>query len=169
MAFLLMFVTLLHLITLAMVFIATMEKSWWTWDHMEQADLWHKCTYDNKTNTLMCTSATENDWLQSVQALMVLSVILSSISFVTFICQLFITSRRGLFYFSGLSQIVAGLVTFAAVLIYTFRRKDILQDPQELSKGRFGYCFILAWVCVPLLLSSGVLYIHLRKKTHTAA
>lgn len=123
----------------------TTLQSWWTWDHMEQADLWHKCTYDNKTNTLMCTSATENgtythalwidmnrnewwflllsargwvtevshvsavsDWLQSVQALMVLSVILSSISFVTFICQLFITSRRGLFYFSGLSQIVAG-------------------------------------------------------------
>lgn len=64
---------------------------------------------------------------------------------------------------------LSGLSTFAAVLIYTFQRKEILQDPRELSKGHFGYCFILAWVCIPLLLSSGVLYVHLRKKTHTAA
>ncbi|KAF4093831.1 hypothetical protein AMELA_G00006270 [Ameiurus melas] len=169
MAFLLIFVTLLHLITLAMMFIATMEKSWWTWDEVERADLWHKCIYDNNTDTFMCTSAAENDWLQSVQALMVLSVILSSISFILFICQLFSMSRRALFYVSGLTQIFAGLSTFAAVLIYTFQRKEILQDPRELSKGHFGYCFILAWVCVPLLLSSGVLYVHLRKKTHTAA
>ncbi|KAF5901058.1 epithelial membrane protein 3-like, partial [Clarias magur] len=107
MAFLLMFVTLLHLITLAMVFIATMEKSWWTWDNVDRADLWHNCIYNNNTDTLMCTSASENDWLQSVQALMVLSVILSSLSFIVFIWQLFTTSRKGLFYFSGLSQIFA--------------------------------------------------------------
>ncbi|TSU49993.1 Epithelial membrane protein 3 [Bagarius yarrelli] len=147
----------------------TAIQSWWAWDSVKQADLWHKCIYDNTTDTLMCTSASENDWLQSVQALMVLSVILSSISFVVFICQLFTTSRRGLFYFSGLSQIFAGIATFAAVLIYTFQRKEILQDPRELTNGQFGYCYILAWVCVPLLLSSGVLYVHLRKKAHTAA
>ncbi|XP_058229332.1 epithelial membrane protein 3 [Hemibagrus wyckioides] len=169
MAFLLMFVTLLHLVSLAMVFIATMEKSWWTWDSVDRADLWHKCIYDNTTDTMMCTTVSQNDWLQSVQALMVLSVILSSISFIVFICQLFTTSRKGLFYFSGLTQIFAGLTTFAAVLIYTFQRREILQDPPELTKGYFGFCFILAWVCVPLLISSGVLYVHLRKKTHTAA
>ncbi|KAM9443622.1 epithelial membrane protein 3 [Clarias gariepinus] len=169
MAFLLMFVTLLHLITLAMLFIATMEKSWWTWDNVDRADLWHNCIYDNTTDTMMCTSASENDWLQSVQALMVLSVILSSLSIIVFIWQLFTTSRRGLFYFSGLSQIFAGLATFAAVLIYTFQRKEILQHPQKRHDGHFGYCFILAWVCVPLLFSSGVIYVHLRKKTHTAA
>ncbi|KAK3512386.1 hypothetical protein QTP70_007473 [Hemibagrus guttatus] len=60
MAFLLMFVMLLHLVTLAMVFIATMEKSWWTWDSVDRADLWHKCIYDNATHTMMCTTVSEN-------------------------------------------------------------------------------------------------------------
>lgn len=57
-----------------------------------------------------------------------------------------------------------GFAAFAAVLIYTFQRSEILQDVQELEMGRFGYCYILAWVCVPLLLISGALYVHLRKR-----
>lgn len=59
---------------------------------------------------------------------------------------------------------VAGFADFAACLIFTFQRKEILNDFRDLSKGRFGYCFILAWICVPLLLISGILYVHLRKK-----
>ncbi|XP_066529293.1 epithelial membrane protein 3 isoform X2 [Hoplias malabaricus] len=169
MAFLLMIVTVLHLVTLAMLFIATMEKSWWTMEFVENVDLWHKCSYDNSTDTWLCASASENEWLHSVQALMVLSVVLSSVSFLVFLGQLFTMSRGGLFYFTGICQIFAGLAAFAAVLIYTFRREDILQEPLEKLQGHFGYCFILAWVCVPLLFISGVLYMHLRKKGETAA
>lgn len=58
----------------------------------------------------------------------------------------------------------AGFADFAACLISTFHRKEIFDDSRVLNKGHFGYCFILAWLCVPLLLVSGVLYIHLRKK-----
>lgn len=57
-----------------------------------------------------------------------------------------------------------GLTAFSAALIYTLHNKEILQDSRELTSGHFGYCFILAWVCVPFLLCSGVIYIHLRKK-----
>ncbi|KAL7837746.1 hypothetical protein SRHO_G00274570 [Serrasalmus rhombeus] len=163
MVLLLMMVTVLHLVTLAILFIATMEKSWWTLDNVENVDLWHKCMYDNNTETWLCASVNENEWLQSVQALMVLSVVFSSMSFLVFLGQLFTMSRGGLFYFTGFCQILAGLAAFAAVLIYTFQRELILQFSKELSKGRFGYCFILAWVCVPLLICSGVLYVHLRK------
>uniref|UniRef100_A0A8B9H140 Epithelial membrane protein 3 n=1 Tax=Astyanax mexicanus TaxID=7994 RepID=A0A8B9H140_ASTMX len=60
MAFLLMTVTVLHLITLAMLFIATIEKSWWTLDDVENVDLWHKCIHDNNTDTWLCASTTEN-------------------------------------------------------------------------------------------------------------
>ncbi|XP_062842624.1 epithelial membrane protein 3 [Trichomycterus rosablanca] len=169
MAFLLIAVTTLHLIILAMLFIATAEKSWWTWENVEKADLWHKCFYDNSTGTLMCSSANENEWLRSVQALMVLSVLVSSLCLLVFLFQLFTTSKQGLFYFSGLGQIFAGLSVFSAVLIYTIQRKEILQDPRELSQGHFGYCYVLGWVCVPLLLGSGVLYVHLRKKKSFAA
>lgn len=62
------------------------------------------------------------------------------------------------------SVTLTGLTDFAACLIFTFHRKEILNDSRDLGKGRFGYCFILAWLCVPLLLISGVLYGHLRKK-----
>ncbi|KAK6307967.1 epithelial membrane protein 3 [Coregonus clupeaformis] len=164
MAYLLMFVTLLHLITLAMLFIATMEKSWWVWDGMENSDLWYNCRFDNDTGTWLCASTKETEWLQSVQVLMVLSVVFSSVSFLVFLGQLFTMSKGGLFYFTGLCQVFAGLTAFAAALIYTLHNQEILQDSQELIKGHFGYCFILAWVCVPLLLISGVMYIHLRKK-----
>lgn len=58
----------------------------------------------------------------------------------------------------------SGLNAFTAVLIYTLRNKEILQDSRELSSGHFGYCFYLVWVCVPLLLCSGIMYIHLRKR-----
>ena len=57
-----------------------------------------------------------------------------------------------------------GLTAFTAALIYTLHNKEILLDSWENKTGHFGYCFILAWVCVPLLLCSGVMYIHLRKK-----
>jgi hypothetical protein len=60
--------------------------------------------------------------------------------------------------------IFLGLTAFAAALIYTLHNKDILQDSRELTHGHFGYCYILAWTCVPMLLVSGLLYIHLRKK-----
>uniref|UniRef100_A0A3Q2YF77 Epithelial membrane protein 3b (MAM blood group) n=1 Tax=Hippocampus comes TaxID=109280 RepID=A0A3Q2YF77_HIPCM len=148
MAFLLMFVTLLHLITLAMLFISTMEKVWRS---------------GNVPGGCM-TTFQELEWLHAVQVLMVLSVVFSSVSFLIFLGQLFTMSKGGLFYFTGLCQVFAGLTALSAVLIYTLHNKEILQDSREVTSGHFGYCFILAWVCVPLLLCSGIIYVHLRKK-----
>ncbi|XP_029007883.1 epithelial membrane protein 3 [Betta splendens] len=164
MACLLVSVTVLHLVALATLLIATLEKSWWVWDDLEVSDLWYNCFHDNASDTWLCSSAYESDWLQSVQALMILSVVFSSISFLVFVGQLFTLSQGGLFYCTGLCQAFAGFTDFAACLIFTFHRKEILSDSKDLSKGRFGYCFILAWLCVPLLLVSSVLYVHLRKK-----
>lgn len=88
MAYLLIFVILLHLITLAMLFIATMEKvligvwhvmsvhisvsavhcimshfsfqSWWEWGGLENSDLWYNCRFDNFTGIWLCASSKEN-------------------------------------------------------------------------------------------------------------
>ncbi len=57
------------------------------------------------------------DWLQSVQALMVLSVVFSSISFLVFLGQLFTMSKGGLFYFTGLCQAFAGVWRFIQYVI----------------------------------------------------
>uniref|UniRef100_A0A8C6SRY3 Si:dkey-264d12.4 n=1 Tax=Neogobius melanostomus TaxID=47308 RepID=A0A8C6SRY3_9GOBI len=164
MVLLLISITVLHLSSLAMLLISTLEKAWWIWDDSEISDLWYNCFQDNSTKTWLCAATNENDWLQSVQALMVLSVVFSSISFLVFLGQLFAMSKGGLFYFTGFCQAFAGLTDFAACVIFTFHRKEILADTRDLNNGRFGYCFILAWVCVPLLLVSGVMYVHLRKK-----
>ncbi|XP_077428813.1 epithelial membrane protein 3 isoform X2 [Vanacampus margaritifer] len=164
MVLLLISLTVLHLVTLSMLLVATLEKSWWVWDNSEISDLWYNCFHDNATDTWLCAATNESDWLQSVQALMVLSVVFSSISLLVFATQLFTLSKGGLFYLTGLCQAFAGFTDFAACLIFTFHRKEILHDSRDLGKGHFGYCFILAWLCVPLLLISGVLYGHLRKK-----
>ncbi|CAL8402964.1 unnamed protein product [Arctogadus glacialis] len=163
MVLLLLCVTVMHLVTLALLLIATLEKSWWVWSDSEVTDLWYKCFHDNTTDEWLCAT-NEIDWLHSIQALMVLSVVLSLISFLVFVGQLFTLSTGGLFYLTGLCQTFSGFAAFAACLIFTFRRKEILDDVRDLSTGHFGYCFIMAWVCVPLLLLSGVLYVHLRKK-----
>ncbi|XP_056589461.1 epithelial membrane protein 3b [Triplophysa dalaica] len=164
MASLLIFVTLLHLVILAVLFIATMEKFWWVWDDTESSDLWYNCRFDNETEGWFCATSDETEWLQAVQVLMVLSVVFSGISFLVFLGQLFTMSKGGLFYLTGVCQVFAGLNDFTASLIYTLHYKEILKDSRELSSGHFGFCFVLAWVCVPLLLCSGIVYIHLRKR-----
>ncbi|XP_076605370.1 epithelial membrane protein 3 [Chaetodon auriga] len=164
MVLLLISITVLHLVTLAMLLIATLEKSWWVWTDSEITDLWHNCFHDNDTNTWLCATTSESDWLQAVQALMVLSVVFSSISFLVFLGQLLTLSKGVLFYFTGFCQAFAGFTDFSACLIFTFHREEILNDSRDVSKGRFGFCFILAWLCLPLLLISAVLYVHLRKK-----
>lgn len=53
------------------------------------------------------------EWLQSVQATMVLSVIFSVLSLFLFFCQLFTLTKGGRFYITGFFQILAGkLVMF---------------------------------------------------------
>lgn len=49
-----------------------------------------------------------SEWLQPMQALMVLAVFLSSLSFLAFLVQLFMLSEGGLFYLTGLCQLCAG-------------------------------------------------------------
>ncbi|XP_041095302.1 uncharacterized protein LOC121307230 [Polyodon spathula] len=105
-----------------------------------------------------------SDWLHAVQALMVVSVLFSAISFLLFLYQLYSLRRGGLFYITGLFQIFSGLTVFSASLIYSLHAPEILSDSSLPPAGHFGYCFVVAWLCVPALLISGVLYIHLRKK-----
>ncbi|KAF0036427.1 hypothetical protein F2P81_011739 [Scophthalmus maximus] len=113
---------------------------------MENSDLWYNCRFDNFTGTWLCASSKETEWIQAVQVLMVLSVVFSSVSFLVFLGQLFTMSKGGLFYFTGLCQVFAGLMAFSAALIYTLHNKEILPSSKELTSGHFGYCFILAWI-----------------------
>lgn len=48
------------------------------------------------------------EWLQSVQAMMILSIIFSVLSLFLFFCQLFTLTKGGRFYLTGIFQILAG-------------------------------------------------------------
>lgn len=59
--------------------------------------------------TLRCLSVCLSpEWLQSVQAMMILSVIFSVLSLFLFFCQLFTLTKGGRFYITGVFQILAG-------------------------------------------------------------
>ncbi|PIO26652.1 hypothetical protein AB205_0127260 [Aquarana catesbeiana] len=93
---------------------------------------------------------------------MVLSVLFSSFSFMLFMCQLYTMDKGGLFYATGVFQILASLAVFSGAVIYASHVKEFHQDKPE--GGHFGHCFVLAWVAFPLSLVSGIMYIHLRKR-----
>ncbi|XP_006009718.1 epithelial membrane protein 3 [Latimeria chalumnae] len=160
MTFLLFGILTLHLIVLVLLYLATLEKAWWVSEGSYNENLWYDCHYNNDTDTWLCATASENEWRHAVQALMVLSVLFSSISFILFLCQLFTLKHGGLFYVTGIFQIFAGLADFTGAVIYAAHVQDFLKQ----TGGHFGYCFVLAWVAFPLSLASGVLYIHLRKR-----
>ncbi|MGH0180873.1 UNVERIFIED_CONTAM: hypothetical protein FKN15_005100 [Acipenser sinensis] len=117
MAALLIAVTVLHLLSLAMLFTAMLDKVWWVSPAVRNTDLWYNCLYTNYTGTWLCANSADN-----------------------------------------------GLTVFSASLIYSLHAPEILSDSSLPPAGHFGYCFVVAWLCVPALLISGVLYIHLRKK-----
>ncbi|CAJ0958879.1 unnamed protein product [Ranitomeya imitator] len=129
MSLLLFGITALHIIILIILFVATLDSSWWVLSQDETLNLWHDCIYNNSSESWMCTSVSTNgdpshtrypikctsqnvstksgQWFHAVQALVVLSVLFSSFSFMLFMCQLYTMDKGGLFYATGVFQILA--------------------------------------------------------------
>nr|XP_044989430.1 epithelial membrane protein 3 isoform X2 [Jaculus jaculus] len=163
MSLLLLMVSALHILILILLFVATLDKSWWTLSGKESLNLWYDCTWNTTTKTWDCSNVSENGWLKAVQVLMVLSLILCCLSFILFMFQLYTMRRGGLFYATGLCQLCTSAAVFSGALIYAIRAEEILAAKHP-PGGSFGYCFALAWVAFPLALVSGIVYIHLRKR-----
>ncbi|XP_004710467.1 epithelial membrane protein 3 [Echinops telfairi] len=162
MSLLLLVVSALHVLILILLFVATLDKSWWAFPGRESLNLWYDCKWNSSTDIWSCGNVSENGWLKAVQVLMVLSLILCCLSFILFMFQLYTMRRGGLFYATGFCQLCTSVAVFTAALIYTLHAREILG--KEAQGGNFGYCFALAWVAFPLALISGVVYIHLRKR-----
>ncbi|XP_038608940.1 epithelial membrane protein 3 [Tachyglossus aculeatus] len=163
MSVLLLVVSALHVLILILLFIATLDKAWWTLPGgRESVNLWYDCVQSNNSQTWACSHVSDNDWLRAVQALMVLSLLFCCFSFILFMFQLYTMRRGGLFYATGVCQLCTSVAVFTGAVIYAVH-------VEEFQKGRppggsFGYCFVLAWVAFPLALASGLIYIHLRKR-----
>ncbi|XP_003225892.1 epithelial membrane protein 3 isoform X2 [Anolis carolinensis] len=162
MGFLLFAVTALHVLILILLFVATLDKSWWVLPDKETVNIWYDCVLNDTTHSWLCHSVSESAWLQAVQAFMVLSLLFSSFAFIIFMCQLYTMKRGSLFYATGVFQILTAISVFTAAVIYTVH-VDEFQD-KRMPGGSFGYCFVLAWLSFPLAVISGIIYIHLRKK-----
>ncbi|KAM9296146.1 peripheral myelin protein 22 [Gastrophryne carolinensis] len=158
MLLLLLGIILLHVAVLVLLFVSTIVSSWLV-SNGYSADLWQNCT-EGASNTWNCLSASNNEWLQSVQAMMILSIIFSVISLFLFFCQLFTLTKGGRFYLTGIFQLLAALCIVAGASIFTARHSEWSKD----SSASFGFAYILAWVALPLSAISGIIYVILRKR-----
>ncbi|KAK6479685.1 peripheral myelin protein 22-like [Huso huso] len=156
MLFLLLGIVLLHIAALVLLFVSTIVSTW-VETSGSSADLWLNCSTTNGGSH--CDPANTSEWIQAVQATMILSIIFSVISLFLFFCQLFTLQKGGRFFFTGIFQILASLFVMSGATIYTLKNADWV--PESAS---YGYAYILAWVAFPLALISGCIYVILRKR-----
>ncbi|XP_054427188.1 peripheral myelin protein 22 [Pteronotus mesoamericanus] len=159
MLLLLLSIIVLHVAVLVLLFVSTIVSEWIV-GNGHATDLWQNCSTSSSGSVRHCFSSSANEWLQSVQATMILSVIFSVLSLFLFFCQLFTLTKGGRFYLTGIFQILAGLCVMSAASIYTVRHSEWHLN----SDYSYGFAYILAWVAFPLALLSGVIYVILRKR-----
>ncbi|XP_006097432.1 peripheral myelin protein 22 [Myotis lucifugus] len=159
MLLLLLGIIVLHVAVLVLLFVSTIVSQWFM-SNGHMMDLWQNCSMPGG-NTRVCVLSSTNEWLQSVQATMILSIIFSVLSLFLFFYQLFTITKGGRFYLTGIFQILAGLCVMSAASIYTVRHTEwhIYN-----SDNSYGFAYILAWVAFPLALLSGFIYVILRKR-----
>ncbi|KAJ8246266.1 hypothetical protein GJAV_G00265670 [Gymnothorax javanicus] len=156
MLLLLLGIIVLHVAALILLFISTIVSSWVV-GSTSSSDLWSNCT-STPVGT-QCASAFTGEWIQAVQALMILSIIFSFLSLFLFFCQLFTLQKGGRFFLTGIFQILASLFVLTGAIIYTVMSPTWVSDTMS-----FGFAYILAWVAFPLALISGLIYVILRKR-----
>nr|XP_020469516.1 peripheral myelin protein 22 [Monopterus albus] len=161
MLLLLLGIIFLHIAALVLLFVSTIV-SVWTTNETSTSDLWRNCTTTAAAG-YHCSPASTGEWIQAVQALMILSIIFSCLSLFLFFCQLFTLQKGGRFFLTGTFQILASeftpLNTMCGAIIYT-----VMSSGWVPEKDSFGYSYILAWVAFPLALVSGLIYVILRKR-----
>ncbi|KAM6163371.1 peripheral myelin protein 22 isoform 1-T1 [Rhynchocyon petersi] len=159
MLLLLLGIIILHVVVLVLLFVSTIVSQWLQ-GHGYATDLWQNCTVSSMSSVHHCFASSPNEWLQSVQATMILSIIFSVLSLFLFFCQLFTLTKGGRFYITGIFQILAGLCVMSAASIFTVRHPEWQPGPDY----TYGFAYILAWVAFPLALLSGMIYVILRKR-----
>lgn len=165
------FIIVFHIVSTAFLFISTIDNAWWVGDGFS-ADLWRVCTNSTnctEINDLSGTNTFEGySVMQAVQATMILSTILSCISFLIFLLQLFRLKQGERFVLTAIIQLMSCLCAMIGASIYTDQRQELHQNNRNLydllQGGTYGYSFILAWVAFAFTFISGLMYMILRKR-----
>ncbi|XP_030646497.1 epithelial membrane protein 2 [Chanos chanos] len=156
------FIILFHIVSILLLFIATIKNAWWVTDGVIfQTDLWYSCN-STKCYEIPNSASTTAGYLQAVQATMILATILCCVGFFVFILQLFRLKQGERFVFTAIIQLLSCLCVMIGASIYTAQRTSF--QSTEFYKGSYGYAFILAWVAFPMTLISGLMYLVLRKR-----
>ncbi|XP_072703904.1 epithelial membrane protein 3 isoform X1 [Ciconia boyciana] len=157
MSFLLFAVAALHVLILLLLFVITLDKGWWVLPDAEKLNLWYDCVFQNSTQSWLCASVANSPGLHAVRGLLLGALLLSSGAFGLFLWQLHAGPRGRRFAASAGTQLPAGLAVLVGAGLYA-------AQGGHPPGGHFGHCFVLAWLCGPLALASGVTYGHLRKR-----
>ncbi|KAJ8387537.1 hypothetical protein AAFF_G00152330 [Aldrovandia affinis] len=150
---------LIHVTTIILLLVATIDNAWWFTDTIS-TDVWGRWIKANGVwNLTDIPDFYPQEYLQAVQATTVLSCIFSILGLFVFVAQLFTLAKGQRFTFSGIFQLIACLCIMIAASIYTdiFHRKE--------NDGWYGHSFILAWISFVLTFISSIIYFVLRKKT----
>ncbi|XP_043945071.1 epithelial membrane protein 2 [Protopterus annectens] len=163
MLLILLFIILFHLASVVLLFISTINNAWWT-NTNSTADIWQICTMNDTATYCSPVPSTYGEYIQAVQATMILSTILCCIGFLSFILQLFRLKQGERFVFTAIIQILSSLSVMVAAAIYTDQKDEFHKNDKDLKKGDYGYSFILAWIAFAFTFVSGVMYLILRKR-----
>ncbi|XP_051904125.1 epithelial membrane protein 2 isoform X6 [Hippocampus zosterae] len=164
MLIILVLIILFHVAAATLLFVATIHNAWWLVSppgrDVLYSDLWYSC--NTTCFPITKSHTTDAAYLQTVQATMILAIILCCLSFFIFILQLFRLKQGERFIFTAIIQLLASVCVMMAASIYTAQNKSFHHS--SLHDGSYGSSYILAWVSFPMTLISGLMYLVLRKR-----
>ncbi|CAL1601541.1 unnamed protein product [Knipowitschia caucasica] len=151
-------IVLLHITTIILLLVATIDNAWWISDAVS-TDLWGRWEMTNKVWHYTNLKNYPEEFLQTVQATSVLACIFAILALFVFVAQLFTLPKGQRFTFTGILQAISSLCIMIAASIYTaeFHTKE--------TEGGYGHSYVLAWISFVFTVLLAITYFVLRKKS----
>ncbi|XP_064359692.1 epithelial membrane protein 3 isoform X2 [Dromaius novaehollandiae] len=155
MSFLLFAVSALHVLVLVFLFVATLDKGWWVLPGAGGVNLWFDCVRPNGSSAWACASVADGraggGGPAAVQRRL-RPLPLAAARGAPREALRRLGGRPAAGRGGGLRGGAAGGAAGGG------------WQAGRPPGGRFGHCFVLAWLAAPLALASGVTYLRLRKR-----
>ncbi|KAL6110122.1 uncharacterized protein ACO6RY_19268 [Pungitius sinensis] len=151
-------VVVLHISTIVLLLLATIDNAWWITDTVS-TDLWGRWEFTNSNWHYTNLKDYPQEYLQTVQATSVLACIFAILSLFVFVAQLFTLPKGQRFTFTGILQLIACLCVMIAASVYTAKL------PPSQGEGGYGHSYVLAWISFVLTFILAITYLILRKKS----
>ncbi|XP_017281313.1 epithelial membrane protein 1 [Kryptolebias marmoratus] len=149
----------LHITTIILLLVATIDNAWWWITDTVSTDLWGKWTLkDSVWHYSSLSTGYTGNYLQVVQGTSILATVFTILALFVFVAQLFTLPKGQRFICTGILQLIACLCIMTAASVYTAQFHIG-------ETGAYGHSYILAWISFVLTVVLTVTYLILRKKT----